>query len=443
MSNQINLIQENQENSPSSINQNINNSEIPTSLTQEIQNENSKNNISDISTILKEIPLHNLNDYYSIETSVFKKRIEKLNLQFFWIYESILEGQSTNNPSNNNNNIDNDINSKQNLIFPYNKLFLILFKEISLYIEEIIRLNKQLNAKNKNEKFYTNKISEYKNKEKEFFVNKQIIKTLQRNLRNAEKNIEKLKKENEKLSKKLFNEKYSHFKNNNGIKNNVTNNINNKYGFHFSINNNVNNYRYSNFQKANTIYNEYYGFNNLTEQGSPTSSNSNLLSVRTYFNKNKDKEKSLNINKSPSKDSLSTFNKDISKLINNCNSCSKLYENNGNYVNVLDHNENDYDKKNLIYLSINQCQDEINNLNSIENLLMNCLQGEEKTLNREINKNLKKLMNTPINNLKYKINNRHKNSSSNKKLLFSDKKFKKMNKSLDFKNNIFTNGKKS
>ena len=436
MSNKINLIQENQQNSPSSIVQNINNSEIPTSLTQEIQNENSKNNISDISTILKEIPLHNLNDYYSIETSVFKKRIEKLNLQFFWIYESILEGQSTNNSSDNNTNT----NSKQNLIFPYNKLFLILFKEISLYIEEIIRLNKQLNAKNKNEKFYIKKMNEYKNKEKEFFINKQIIKTLQRNFKNSEKNIEKLKKENEKLSKKLFNAKYSHFKNNNENKSSVNNNINNKYGFRFSINNNVNNYRYNNFQKANTIYNEYYGFNNLTEQGSPTSSNNNLLSVRTYFNKNE--EKSLNINKSPSKDSLSTFNKDISKLINNCNSCSKLFENNGNYINVLDNNENDYDKKNLIYLSINQCQDEINNLNSIENLLMNRIQSEEKALNKEINKSLKKLMNTPINNLKYKIN-RQKNSSSNKKLLFSDKKFKKMNKSLDFKNNNFTNGKKS
>ena len=436
MSNKINLIQENQQNSPSSIIQNINNSEIPTSLTQEIQNENSKNNISDISTILKEIPLHNLNDYYSIETSVFKKRIEKLNLQFFWIYESILEGQSTNNSSDNNTNT----NSKQNLIFPYNKLFLILFKEISLYIEEIIRLNKQLNAKNKNEKFYIKKINEYKNKEKEFFINKQIIKTLQRNFKNSEKNIEKLKKENEKLSKKLFNAKYSHFKNNNENKNSVNNNVNNKYGFRFSINNNVNNYRYNNIQKANTIYNEYYGFNNLTEQGSPTSSNNNLLSVRTYFNKNK--EKSLNINKSPSKDSLSTFNKDISKLINNCNSCSKLFENNGNYINVLDNNENDYDKKNLIYLSINQCQDEINNLNSIENLLMNRIQSEEKALNKEINKSLKKLMNTPINNLKYKIN-RQKNSSSNKKLLFSDKKFKKMNKSLDFKNNNYTSRKKS
>ena len=126
MSNKINLIQENQQNSPSSIIQNINNSEIPTSLTQEIQNENSKNNISDISTILKEIPLHNLNDYYNIETNVFKKRIEKLNLQFFWIYESILEGQNINITDNNNN--------KQSLIFPYNKLFSILLSSFSFSV---------------------------------------------------------------------------------------------------------------------------------------------------------------------------------------------------------------------------------------------------------------------------------------------------------------------
>jgi hypothetical protein len=53
MSNKINLIQENQQNSPSSIIQNINNSEIPTSLTQEIQNENSKDNISDFQQSLK------------------------------------------------------------------------------------------------------------------------------------------------------------------------------------------------------------------------------------------------------------------------------------------------------------------------------------------------------------------------------------------------------
>ena len=43
----------------------------------------SDDNSFELSSILKEIPLHNLNDYYNIETNVFKKRIEKLNLQFF------------------------------------------------------------------------------------------------------------------------------------------------------------------------------------------------------------------------------------------------------------------------------------------------------------------------------------------------------------------------
>ena len=200
----------------------------------DFQNDNEyiNNNISELSSILQEIPLHNLNDYYNIETNIFKRRIEKLNLQFFWIYESILEGQNFNN-NNTENNINNS--SKQTLIFPYNKLFLILFKEISLYIEEIIRLNKQLNSKNKNEKIYLNKLNDYKIKEKDYLMNKQMIKTLQRNISNLEKNIEKLKKENEKLNKKLFSEKYSHTKNFNG-----NNNIN-KHGFCFSINNNINN----------------------------------------------------------------------------------------------------------------------------------------------------------------------------------------------------------
>ena len=161
---------ENNRNSNSSlISKQINLSEIPstpinlTKTEKEKEDNNIENNFSDLLSILKEIPLHNLNDYYNIETNVFKKRIEKLNLQFFWIYESILEGQNINITDNNNN--------KQSLIFPYNKLFLILFKEISLYIEEILRLNKQLNAKNKNEKFYMKKLNDYKSKEKEYFIN--------------------------------------------------------------------------------------------------------------------------------------------------------------------------------------------------------------------------------------------------------------------------------
>ena len=404
---------ENNRNSNSSlISKQINLSEIPstpinlTKTEKEKEDNNIENNFSDLLSILKEIPLHNLNDYYNIETNVFKKRIEKLNLQFFWIYESILEGQNINITDNNNN--------KQSLIFPYNKLFLILFKEISLYIEEILRLNKQLNAKNKNEKFYMKKLNDYKSKEKEYFINKQIIKTLQRSLRNLEKNNEKLKNENEKLSKKLFNVKYSH-----------------NHGSGFIINNNVNNYRYKNLQKANTIYNELYGYNNSTEQGSLMSSNSNRFSARTYINKSK--EKNLSVKKSPSKDIIFTNNKDENKLINSHRKSYESKESDKYFENVDDN-------KILLYLSINQCQDEINNLNTIENLLLNYNQNENKTLIKEQNKSLKKLMNTPLN---YKINSRQNESSTNKKLLFTDKRYKKINKSLDFKTNIITNKNKS
>ena len=318
MQTENNQAKESLQNSPL-ITQNVNSTDtVYQSLKTEIQNEN----ISDLTSILKDIPLNNLNDYYSIETSIFKKRIEKLNLQFFWIYESILQGQNIN--MNNSKDNTNNINSNTKLIFPYNKLFLILFKEISLYIEEITRLNKQLSAKNKNEKFYLKKINDYKNKEKEYFINKQMIKTLQRNIRNLEKNIEKIKKENEKLNKKLFSQKYSHYKNTE--ENRHSNNNRNYLGI--SINNNINNYRYQNFQKANTIYNEYYGFNNINDQGSITNSNNDLFSIKTFINKIKNKNQNKNNNHS--KNDLYLINKEI------INSCDRLYEKN---ENIFENNE--------------------------------------------------------------------------------------------------------
>ena len=422
MQTENNQAKESLQNSPL-ITQNVNSTDtVYQSLKTEIQNEN----ISDLTSILKDIPLNNLNDYYSIETSIFKKRIEKLNLQFFWIYESILQGQNIN--MNNSKDNTNNINSNTKLIFPYNKLFLILFKEISLYIEEITRLNKQLSEKNKNEKFYLKKINDYKNKEKEYFINKQMIKTLQRNIRNLEKNIEKIKKENEKLNKKLFSQKYSHFKNTE--ENRHSNNNRNYLGI--SINNNINNYRYQNFQKANTIYNEYYGFNNINDQGSITNSNNDLFSIKTFINKIKNKNQNKNNNHS--KNDLYLINKEI------INSCDRLYEKN---ENIFENNETENDNKNIIYLSINQCQDEINNLNKIENLLRNNIQNENRIINRDKNKSLKNLMNTPINNIKYKINTKQNTSSSNKKILFTDKKFKKIKKNFYYKANIITSRKKS
>ena len=199
-----------------------------------------------------------------------------------------------------------------------------------------------------------------------------------------------------------------------------------------SINNNINNYRYQNFQKANTIYNEYYGFNNINDQGSITNSNNDLFSIKTFINKIKNKNQNKNNNHS--KNDLYLINKEI------INSCDRLYEKN---ENIFENNETENDNKNIIYLSINQCQDEINNLNKIENLLRNNIQNENRIINRDKNKSLKNLMNTPINNIKYKINTKQNTSSSNKKILFTDKKFKKIKKNFYYKANIITSRKKS
>ena len=45
-------------------------------------NQSEQNNIS-VTSLINEIPLNTLNDFYDIETSIFKKRIDKLNLKYF------------------------------------------------------------------------------------------------------------------------------------------------------------------------------------------------------------------------------------------------------------------------------------------------------------------------------------------------------------------------
>ena len=110
------------------------------------QNKTNNENNDDIDSLINSIKISNLNEYYDIETSIFKKRCDNLNLLFFNESESL--------PPN------------KKIPPPYNKLFIILFKEISIYIEEIERLNKQLRKNNKNEKesFQNNNLVNEKNK---------------------------------------------------------------------------------------------------------------------------------------------------------------------------------------------------------------------------------------------------------------------------------------
>ena len=352
---------------------NINNNDL------EDQNDiiDNKNNTDDLSKLIKEIPLNTLNDYYDIESNIFKKRIEKLNLKFYWIYESLI-GE------------DNNIN----LLYPYNKLFLILFKEISLYIEEILRLNKQLNLKNKNEKYYINKLNYYKEKEKDYLISKQMTKSLERNIKNLEKNNDKLKSELEKSNKKIFNSNMS------------PPSFNSNY---IAWKNNI--YNHNNHNIFNGNINKFYA-GNITEQGSVMSSgSSNKLSNRNnLLKKKKSKEMNGNLN------------------ANRINSNSSIYT---KTTNISSGNNN----RDIIYLGINQCDDEINNLNIIENLLLKNYDNKhkKKIKNKKTIQSYKRFSQD-----KFNINNQV-NFTSYKKNLFNDKKNKKSNKSLDFKTSINVN----
>ena len=174
-------------------------------------NPSEQNNIS-VTSLINEIPLNTLNDFYDIETSIFKKRIDKLNLKFYWESESL--------------------GSQKEIPKPYNKLFLILFKQINLFTDEIERLNLIIRDKNKNEKYFKDKIFEFSQKEKERILTKQMLKNYQKQNKLLEKRMkerlqveEKLKYEIEKL-KQQNGQNYTSSVGGSVINNSFVNNIN-------------------------------------------------------------------------------------------------------------------------------------------------------------------------------------------------------------------------
>jgi hypothetical protein len=145
-----------------------------------------------LSNLIDHIQLKNLESYYQKEESTFKKRIDKLNLKFYLETEKYL------------NNTEDEGKCQ-------NQLFIILFQQISLYIEEIERLNKSIQEKNELEiSSKQSKFEDFKYKEREKLMNGQAIKKLKVTIKQQDKKIsefytneEKLKKEIESLKRQL------------------------------------------------------------------------------------------------------------------------------------------------------------------------------------------------------------------------------------------------
>ena len=178
-------------------------------------NEDNNNNVS-IVALLNEMPLNTLGEYYDVETSIFKKRIDKLNLKFYYESEALVHCKE--------------------IPKPYNKLFLILFKEINLFTEEIDRLNSIIRDKNKNEKYFKEKIYELTQKEKDRILTKQTLKNYQINNKLLEKRLKEKTVIEDKLKTEL--DKTKHLLQNascNSNNNSSSVNVNSKHHHHGSI----------------------------------------------------------------------------------------------------------------------------------------------------------------------------------------------------------------
>ena len=136
----------------------------------------------------------NVLDYYYDKNSAFKQKIDSLNLKFYLETEKYL-----------NNTKKNDHNRNQKL---QANLFIILFQQINIFIEEIERLNKIiLENKYKKEQIMlrTNELNEKKN---DILLKDNLIQSLKQSNTNTEKKLletllheDKLMKDNQRLRK--------------------------------------------------------------------------------------------------------------------------------------------------------------------------------------------------------------------------------------------------
>ena len=216
------------------------------SLNDESSTQNTNASLHNISiqSLLNEMPLNTLGEYYDIETSIFKKRIDKLNLKFYWESEVLA--------------------SQKDIPKPYNKLFLILFKQINLFTEEVERLNNIIKDKNKNEKYFKEKIYEFTQKEKDRILTKQMLKNVQKTNKLLEKRIkekalyeDKLKIELEKMKHQLQHIKESGMNVNGGNNSMPSININNQTqkSKHLHYNSSVSNRTSRSIEFHSNVYN--------------------------------------------------------------------------------------------------------------------------------------------------------------------------------------------
>ena len=364
-----------------------------------------------ISNMLDVINDNNLNLFYKDGTSKFKYNIDQLNLKFYLETEKILSSTQS------------DLSHNQN------RLFLILFKQITLYIKEIERLNLVLIEESKNPSYLKKKVSFIEKQKLEFETKENLIQSLKNSISLLEKKLSnaiisenQIREESEKLKKevKYYKQLYQQcigispkktIDNDSKRKSKRTYSDNNQSG---SLNNGTVNA--NNSQNKTEI--------NLYDKSLYNKSTSKLKIIKTVKNKI---SYSNNSKKSFNNQNINNFNntqKDNSNLnIYNCNSNSNSASNHSSNNIIDDNNNNNKNKtpksgfnsnkishKNISIKRESNNNKEIRELNKLENLLLdikNYIKNENSYLN--------------IHSVKFFNNNNNKTRNLNENMFFNKK----------------------
>ena len=389
-------------------------------------NENILKTQNAISNMIDVINDNNLNLFYKEGTSKFKYNIDQLNLKFYLETEKILSSPQS------------DLSHYQN------RLFLILFKQINLYIKEIERLNLVLIEESKNPNYLKKKVSFIEKQKLEFETKENLIQSLKNSISLLEKKLSnaiisenQIREESEKLKKevKYYKQLYQQcigispkktIDNDSKRKSKRTYSDNNQSG---SLNNGTVNA--NNSQNKTEI--------NLYDKSLYNKSTSKLKIIKTVKNKI---SYSNNSKKNFNNQNINNYNnnqKDISNLnIYNCNSNSNTASNHSsnninddnNNINKIKtpksgFNSNKISHKNISIKRENITNKELRELNKLENLLLdirNYINKDNSYLNIHSVKFVNKTRNLNENMFFNKKNITDNNSSINPRFINPKKK---------------------
>ena len=305
----------------------IDSGEINLNINKDNFNIANNNNFKIENTICSLIDLISDNDlnffYQDNNTSNFKHNIDQLNLKFYLETEKILSSEG-----NYNNN----------------KLFLILFKQINLYIKEIERLNSILINQAKEPNFLKKKMVIISQKKDNFETKELLIQTLKNSLKSLEKKLSKviqsenlLKEQNEKLKKEIIHYK-NLYENSMGISSisvsnsqNLTKKLKSKRTFsdnNKNSNNNNNNNYLINAATINVNKNEYNLYEKSQKKNSSSSKLKIIKAVKSKISYNS--KKKMNTNNNNNNNNFNNYNNNNYKILSNSNSGSNIIDENGN-----------------------------------------------------------------------------------------------------------------